>query len=278
MTLSEFQKTKEYLICVDSDGCAMDTMDMKHRKCFGPGLVEEWELQQWQDFILKRWNEINLYTATRGVNRFKGLVMMLEEVNEACIKIEDFRTLKTWVEKSEELSNEALKKEIAENNSISLKKALSWSESVNDSINQIPFEEKKPFEGVKEALKEAHEKADIAVVSSANLQAVQEEWEVFDLLEYVRVILTQNVGSKAFCIRELLKKGYDKERVLMIGDAVGDYEAAEKNGVLYYPILVRHEKESWEEFKGTALHKFCTDKYAGSYQSEKLKAFQQNLQ
>lgn len=278
MTLNEFQKTKEYLICVDSDGCAMDTMDMKHRKCFGPGLVEEWELQQWQDFILKRWNEINLYTATRGVNRFKGLVMMLEEVNEACIKIEDFRTLKTWVEKSEELSNEALKKEIAENNSISLKKALSWSESVNDSINQIPFEEKKPFEGVKEALKEAHEKADIAVVSSANLQAVQEEWEVFDLLEYVRVILTQNVGSKAFCIRELLKKGYDKERVLMIGDAVGDYEAAEKNGVLYYPILVRHEKEAWEEFKGTALHKFCTDKYAGSYQSEKLKAFQQNLQ
>lgn len=278
MTLSEFQKTKEYLICVDSDGCAMDTMDMKHRKCFGPGLVEEWELQQWQDFILKRWNEINLYTATRGVNRFKGLVMMLEEVNEACIKIEDFQTLKTWVEKSEELSNEALKKEIAENNSISLKKALSWSESVNDSINQIPFEEKKPFEGVKEALKEVHEKADIAVVSSANLQAVQEEWEVYDLLEYVRVILTQNVGSKAFCIRELLKKGYDKERVLMIGDAVGDYEAAEKNGVLYYPILVRHEKESWEEFKGTALHKFCTDKYAGSYQSEKLKAFQQNLQ
>lgn len=278
MTLSEFQKTKEYLICVDSDGCAMDTMDMKHRKCFGPCLVEEWKLQQWQDSILKRWNEINLYTATRGVNRFKGLVMMLEEVNEACIKIEDFRTLKTWVERSEELSNEALKKEIAENNSISLRKALSWSESVNDSINQMPFEEKKPFEGVKEALKAAYEKADIVVVSSANLQAVKEEWEVFDLLEYIRVILTQNVGSKAFCIRELLKKGYEKERVLMIGDAVGDYEAAEKNGVLYYPILVRHEKESWEEFKETALHKFCTDKYAGSYQSEKLKAFQQNLQ
>ena len=34
--LSEFLKTQDYLVCVDSDGCAMDTMDIKHFKCFGP--------------------------------------------------------------------------------------------------------------------------------------------------------------------------------------------------------------------------------------------------
>ena len=31
----DFTKENEYLICIDSDGCAMDTMDIKHISCFG---------------------------------------------------------------------------------------------------------------------------------------------------------------------------------------------------------------------------------------------------
>ena len=57
--LENFVKTKDYLICVDSDGCAMDTMDIKHICCFGPCMVEEWGLSEWEAPILKRWNEIN---------------------------------------------------------------------------------------------------------------------------------------------------------------------------------------------------------------------------
>ena len=37
--LDEFTKEHEYLICVDSDGCAMDTMNCKHLQCFGPCMV-----------------------------------------------------------------------------------------------------------------------------------------------------------------------------------------------------------------------------------------------
>ena len=33
MVLDSFKKNKEYLICIDSDGCAIDTMDIKHIKC-----------------------------------------------------------------------------------------------------------------------------------------------------------------------------------------------------------------------------------------------------
>ena len=79
---SEFNKSKSYLICVDSDGCAMDTMDIKHFNCFGPCMVDEWELSPWREDILARWNEINLYTITRVINRFKGLAMALNEINE----------------------------------------------------------------------------------------------------------------------------------------------------------------------------------------------------
>ena len=80
--LNEFQKQKELLICIDSDGCAMDTMDIKHIRCFGPCMVEEWGLSAWEAPILDRWNAINLYTMTRGINRFQGLAKALTEIED----------------------------------------------------------------------------------------------------------------------------------------------------------------------------------------------------
>ena len=59
-----------FLVCVDSDGCVMDTMSSKHIRCFGPCLVRIWGLDEWRDEVLTLWNEINLYRATRGINRF----------------------------------------------------------------------------------------------------------------------------------------------------------------------------------------------------------------
>ena len=271
------QKTKEYLICVDSDGCAMDTMDIKHFQCFGPCMVDEWKLFQWEEAILKRWNEINLYTMTRGINRFKGLAMALREIDATYCKIEDIDVLEHWVHESRELSNPALEKTIELNDSIILKKALSWSKHVNEKINKLSYEVKKPFEGVKEALKFAHEYADIAIVSSANRQAVVEEWEYYGLLEHVDIIMAQDMGSKAYCIGEMLKKGYPLQKVMMVGDAPGDYDAARKNEVFYYPILVRKEKESWTEFRETAIRKLMDGTYAGEFQEQKVEQFLKNL-
>lgn len=276
--LSDFQKNKDWLFCIDSDGCAMDTMDIKHIRCFGPCMVEEWGLSQWEEEILKRWNAINLYTMTRGINRFKGLAQMLGEINGTYCKIEDVEVLIKWAEESPELSNQALKKAIAGQDSICLKKALSWSEKVNASINELSFEDKKPFEGVKEALEYAHQYGDIAIVSSANRQAVEEEWDLYHLLDHVDIILAQDVGSKAYCIQELVKKGYEKKNVLMVGDAPGDRDAAKKNDVYYYPILVRHEKDSWSEFVETAVGRLVDGTYGGEYQQEKETEFLYNLQ
>lgn len=276
--LDEFQKKKDLLFCIDSDGCAMDTMDIKHIRCFGPCMVDEWELSDWKTPILDRWNTINLYTMTRGINRFKGLAMALREIHERYREIEGIEALEKWVAESPELSNPALESAIAENTNICLCKALSWSKRVNESVNNLSFEVKKPFEGVKEALAYANCFGDVAIVSSANRQAVDEEWGLYGLLEHVDIILTQDVGSKAFCIQELLKKGYDKNKVLMTGDAPGDKEAAEKNGVYFYPILVRREKESWEEFVSEAVGRIADGTYGREYQSKKVKEFSDNLQ
>jgi len=277
ITLAEYQKKKEYLICVDSDGCAMDTMDIKHIRAFGPEMVKEWDLWKWEQSILTRWNEINLYSLTRGINRFKALSMALEEIHEKYRAIEGIKDLINWAENSDELSNAALARTITEHPSPALQKALHWSEAVNERIKTLPEEEMHPFPLAKEALEHAHRYADVAIVSSANPGAVLEEWGRFGLLEHTDIVLCQNVGSKAFCIAELLKKGYDAEKVLMCGDAPGDLKAAEQNGVFYYPILVKNEEQSWREFINVGCTRLVQGSYGGEYQKQMKNKFLENL-
>ena len=278
MELESFRKSKEFLVCIDSDGCAIDSMNIKHFNCFGPRMVDEWNLHEWADEILKSWNYVNLFSLTRGINRFKGLLIALVEINEKYVKIDDLDSFAEWVETTNELSNNSLSRAIeAKPESVALKKALSWSNSVNASIKKLPEEDVVPFGMVKEALIFAHERADVAIVSSANLGAIMDEWERYGLLPHVDLVLAQNAGTKAYCIGELLKKGYDKDKVIMCGDAPGDMDAAQVNGVFYYPIKVGFEKESWEEFIEVGFGKLLDGSYAGEYQSAKNDEFIKNL-
>ncbi len=272
-----FIKRNDYLFCIDSDGCVMNTMDIKHIRCFGPCMVEEWELFEWEEPILKRWNEINLYTITRGINRFKALAKILREINTKYCVIDDLEMLEKWVNESFELSNAALERAIAMSGSSCLKKVFSWSLKVNEMIQNLSLDEKEPFSGVRASLEFAHIVGDVAVISSANRQAVIQEWEKYGLLDYVDIVLTQDNGSKAHCIQELLKKGYDKEHVIMVGDAPGDQEAAKRNDVYFYPILVGHEEESWKEFNDMAIGRLRDRTYGGSYQIKKEAEFMNNL-
>lgn len=269
----DFKRIKPLAVCVDSDGCAMDTMNIKHIRCFGPCMVEEWGLQPWRDAILRRWNEINLYSFTRGINRFKGLAMALDEINAQYAPIDGIALLTAWAARAPELSNDAVAKKIPEHPIF--EKALNWSRAVNRAIEDLPKEEVKPFAHVKEALAAAHDQADVVVVSSANPEAVREEWRRFELLEHVDLLCTQEMGSKAFCISRLKEKGYDA--ILMCGDAPGDEQAARENGVLYYPILVNKENESWQSFLDEALGRFVSGSFAGAYQQSLLDAFNANL-
>ena len=175
----------------------MDTMDIKHHRCFGPCMVEEWELDNWRDPVLFRWNQVNLYSMTRGINRFKALALVLTGVDREYRKIEGLEALNRWVEESDELSNGALEKAVLREDDLCLKKALRWSQAVNREIEQLPEESKRAFAGVKEGIPLIHQYADIAVVSSANQDAVVKEWGANGLLRDVDIVLAQNAGSKA---------------------------------------------------------------------------------
>ena len=275
-----FVKKHEYLICVDSDGCVMDTMNCKHFHCFGPCMVTEWGLEEWKDEILKRWNDINLFSMTRGINRFKGIAIALSEIHEKYTPITGIAYLQHWADTAPALSNDSVAAAAAnaecDDAKTVFEKALSWSKAVNASIVALPEELKIPYAGAKEGLAAAHTFADVAMVSSANRDAVEEEWGKFGLLEHTDIVLAQDVGSKAACIAQMLKFGYDRRKVLMIGDAPGDCDAAEKNNVWYYPILVNHEKASWDEAISTAFSKLQSGEYA-EYEVQTKKEFLANL-
>ena len=274
-----FERKHDYLVCVDSDGCVMDTMNCKHFHCFGPCMVTEWGLEAWKDEILDRWNVINLFSMTRGINRFKGLAMALGEINEKYTPITGIAALQHWADTAPALSNDGVAKaiEAAEGDAkLIFQKALNWSKAVNAAIVALDESLKVPYEGAKEGLAAAHQFADVAMVSSANRDAVEEEWGKFGLLQHTDIVLAQDIGSKAACIKEMLKFGYDLDKVVMVGDAPGDCDAAEKNGVHYYPILVNHEKASWDEAIAVAFSKLQSGQYA-AYGQEKKQAFLRNL-
>lgn len=279
----KFEKKKNFIICIDSDGCAMDTMNIKHEKYFGPLVFSEWDVRDKERF-LKEWNKINLFSKTRGINRFKAFVLTFKKMEESGKKIDDTDQIEKWINTTNELSNKSLMKEIEEQkkNKITsekleqLEKLLKWSEAVNNGIKELEGVDK-PFEGVREALAKLHKIADIAVVSSANKEAILSEWTRHGLIEFTDVIFSQEEGTKSDSLRQIKNCGYENNKILMVGDSPGDLTAASENDVLFYPILFGKEKEMWEEIVNVAEEKFINGNYNGEYENKLIDRFNKNL-
>lgn len=266
---------KNYLICIDSDGCAIDSMNVKHIRCFGPAFIEVWHLEEEQESIIKRWNEINLYSSTRGINRFKGLALLLQELPDAG-PASDIQRFIAWTESAPELSNDALCAVCSSTETNCMfEKALRWSLRVNELIGQLPIPA--PFSPVPQCLKAIRQEADIAVVSSANAEAIRTEWEQGGLLNDVSRIFSQSDGSKAQCIKKILQMGYQPDHVLMVGDAPGDYDAATQNQVWFYPILAGKEESSWQQLTNSYLTKFFHNGFSVELQLNLLNGMKRNL-
>ena len=243
----DFQKKSDCIVCIDSDGCAMDTMEVKHRTCFGPQWIKTFGLTEYEAECMELWLSINLYSITRGINRFKGLALALAEVEKRGLgNIEGLAEYEAWTKEAKELSNPALLAVTQKSDNPCFEKALLWSIRTNRAIHALPAEDR-PFPNVKSAMDAMAKQADLAA------------------------------GTKAFCIGELRKMGYEPGRILMVGDAPGDRDAAEKNGVRFYPILVGHEGESWKRLLEKAFPKLLAGSFDAKYQKELNQAFEQNL-
>lgn len=251
----------KFIICIDSDGCAMDTMNYKHFDFFGPLAVKEWKIKNEKEFI-RIWNRINLFSYTRGCNRFIGLKLTFEEYLKRFNEFNISDDFYNWINNTKQLSNASLEKAISETNSNDLKKILNWSIEVNKSIKNSN-KEGEPFEGVVSAFNEIFKKTDIACVSSANKDAVIKEWESSGLLKLCKFVFTQEEGTKADCIKKLIQEfGYNERNILMIGDSYGDYDSTKINNVYFYPILFNKEEKSWNSFREIYLEKFINNSFS----------------
>ncbi len=270
--LHEFTRKHDILICLDSDGTAIDAMTCKHRLAHGPCFIHEWKLEERYDEVLELWLQINLHGKTRGVNRFHALIVCLEELKKRGWVDDDISALKAWVDTTDKLSNDRLISAIEKTDAEILKKAYSWSKALDACIAKIPVDEKRVYDGVKEFLEYIYGKADIAVVTSATARSIREEWEHFGILQYVSVLTGQEIGPKQDCIKALLKYGYDKKNIVMTGDAPLDMESAKVNGVNFYPIITDREAESWKDYKEKYL-KYLFEGSFAEVQNELIEKF-----
>jgi phosphoglycolate phosphatase-like HAD superfamily hydrolase len=111
------------------------------------------------------------------------------------------------------------------------------------------------------------------VCSATPERALQQEWDEHGIDEFVQAICGQEAGSKKESLGTAIAHGYDKAKVLMIGDAPGDMQAAKGNGVLFYPINPGHEEASWKRFLSEGIERFFNGTYAGEFEAALIAEF-----
>src|SRR5438477_3491633 len=133
----DFTRKHEFLVGIDSDGCAFDTMELKHKECFIPQIINHYGLQGVSKYAREAAEFVNLYSKSRGINRFPALIEQLDwlrrraEVRVRGSRVPKPKGLIDWVARETKLGNPTLEKAVAETGDADLKQALAWSVAVN---------------------------------------------------------------------------------------------------------------------------------------------------
>ncbi len=280
--LRDFPRCNDFFVGIDSDGCAFDTMEVKHKECFIPNIIRSYHLAAVSKYAREAAEFVNLYSRWRGINRFPALVLTFDllmkrpEVLRRHHAIPALTGVRRWIERETKLSNPTLKTESTATGDADLALALEWSEAVNQTIAQV-VHDVPPFPFVRESLDSMQGRADVMVVSATPGEALEREWAEHGLKPLVSLIAGQELGSKREHLALAAVGHYEPHRILMVGDAPGDLQAAEANGVLFYPIDPGFEDDSWQRFFEEGLPRFLAENYQGDYMSAQIARFQRLL-
>jgi phosphoglycolate phosphatase-like HAD superfamily hydrolase len=280
--LLAFKAHHSFFVGIDSDGCVFDTMEIKHKECFIPNIIKYWNLQAISKYARAAAEFVNLYSKWRGINRFPALTRALEllrdwpEPMRRGVKLPDWTPLQKWIDSGATLGNPALEAEVTRGGDPVLKRTLDWSKAVNKAIADM-VEGVPPFPFFRESVEKLSKQADIICVSATPGEALEREWREHDIARYAAVIAGQEMGSKKEHLKLAAGSKYQKDHVLMMGDAPGDLAAARANGALFYPINPGHEDASWERFLNEAADRFFNGSYAGDYEDKLIAEFEKLL-
>jgi len=266
----------DFLVGIDSDGCVFDSMELKHKECFIPNFINHYGLQGVSKMAREAAEFVNLYSKSRGANRFPALVEQLDwlrrraDVKARGVNVPKPQGLIDWMARETKLGNPALEKAVAQGGHPDLKVAYAWSLAVNKSIAEM-VRDVPPFPSVRPCLERFADRADMIVCSQTPTAALAAEWAEHDIARYVRMICGQEVGSKAESLA--LANKYPPKHTLMIGDAPGDYKAAVANHCLFFPINPGCEEASWHRLLDEGIPRFFEGTFAGPYQQQLLDEF-----
>jgi phosphoglycolate phosphatase-like HAD superfamily hydrolase len=280
--LRNFKPYNEFFIGIDSDGCVFDSMEIKQKEFFIPNALKYFELYAISKILRETWKFVNLYSIYRGGNRFNSIIKVFEllherkEIRDTGFKLPDLSSLKEWVRTETKLGNANLLKYFESHYNPDLEKVVRWTEAVNKDITywlrDIPI-----FPHAKQAIEKTSAFADLIIVSQTPFEALDREWKEHDLKKFVNTIAGQEHGTKTEHIALAAKGKYPDNKILMIGDAKGDLDAAKNNGILFYPIIPGKEDKSWERFINEGLERFIKDIFAGTYEESLLNEFRKSL-
>jgi phosphoglycolate phosphatase-like HAD superfamily hydrolase len=279
--LKQFRPDKSFFVGIDSDGCAFNSMEVKHNDCFSVALIRYYGLAAISRQVHQVWDFVNLYSQTRGCNRFKAVLLVCDllrempRVKRSGVPVPELPYLREWVNTETTLGNPRLKQLVetstgAKKDELAL--LLEWSKGVNRYVEEI-VHDLPPFPGVQESLLRLGEKADVMVVSATPEEALRREWAEHGIDKYVALIAGQEMGSKTEHLTLAAKGKYPAQQVLMVGDAPGDLKAARDVGALFYPINPGSEEESWQRFVGEGIDRFFAGQYAGGYEAKLIEEF-----
>jgi len=285
--LDGFRLKKDFLVCIDSDGCAFDTMGIKQRECFCPWMIAYFGLQPVAQAARECKEFADLFSKTRGANRHITIKRILTEllpthpqVRARKFEVPEFPHYFAWVDDSRSLlSNDGLIQAIdrAANEEVSqeLKHILAWSERVNWAVGEI-VQRIPPFPYVRDSLVKLQDRADVVVVSATPIEALEREWQEHDVARYTALICGQEMGTKTEHIASI-EREYKENHILMIGDAPGDRRAARANDALFYPIIPGEEENSWKGFADESMERFFSGSYDGRYEADLSERFERAL-
>ena len=276
--------SKQFLIGIDSDGCAFDTMELKHKECFVPATIKYWNLQAVSKYARETFEFVNLYSKTRGINRFPALVETLRllflrpEVCSRGMAKPDISPLTEWISRETKLGNPALIKEEQRDHNPIIKQTLEWSLAINAAVDSIVGEGVPPFPFVRESLQKMQPYADVIVVSATPQNALEREWKNQGIDESVVAIYGQEYGTKKESLEKAIHSGnFNANKTLMIGDAPGDLKAAQSVNALFFPINPGAEEDSWKQLFDEGIDNFLNEKFIGEYQEQLINKFNSYL-
>ena len=280
-SLRDFKPKHDFFIGIDSDGCVFDSMEIKHKECFTPMFVKHHKLQAVSKYAREVWDFVNLYSKTRGANRFPALVRALNllrersEVKARKVNVPSYPALEDWIKRESKLGNATLAAEVDGGNE-DLSHIKIWSDAINEQVSDI-VHGVPPFPLLQDTLDKSLNKADMMVISQTPCDALEREWAEHDISKYVEIIAGQEMGTKTEHLKFSAVNKYDSNKILMIGDAPGDHKAAKDNKVLFYPIIPGNEEHSWERLYTEALDRFFAGTYEGAYEEKLFSEFDNSL-